>query len=216
MAFNAPVLTLTLPAAVTAGIAASQSGTAGTPLTLSGSLVTAGVANLVVPRRVIITSGGNDSGITFAIVGTDRYGRPQTEVLTGANIGAAQTTHDFLTVTSETPSGNTAGTVTSGTNAVGSTAPYIVDTFINSANYGAALEVTGTVTTTLEGSMTDLTPSWDLANNSPVWYPIAGWQNVTTNQQNTVTGPFTMIRLTNSSGTGTAKARLVVPFLAGA
>ena len=216
MAFNAPILTLQLPAAATTGIATSQSGTAATPLTLNGSLVSGGVANLVVAQRVIITSAGNDSGITFKITGTDRYGRPQTEILTGANVGAAQTTHDFLTVTSETPSSNTASTVTSGTNAVGSTAPYIVDTFINPGNYGAALEITGTVTTGLEGSMTDLSPNWDLANNSPVWYPIAGWNALTANQQNTITGPFTMIRLTNTSGTGTAKARLVVPFLAGA
>lgn len=215
MAFNAPVLTLTLPAAVATGIATSQSGMAGVHLTLNGSLVSVGIANLVVPRRVIITSAGNDSSITFTIVGTDRYGRAQTEILAGAT-GAVQTTHDFLTVISVTPSGNTASTVTSGTDAVGSTAPYIVDTFINPGNYGAALEITGTVTTGLEGSMTDLTPSWDLANNSPVWYPISGWSALTANQQNTITGPFTMIRLTNTSGTGTAKARLVVPFIGGA
>ena len=90
MAYTSPyrstVIMGPLAAAAATGIALSQSGTAGTALTLNGSLVTSGVANLgSIARRVIVTSAGNDSTNTFTIVGTDRYGRTQTEVLTGAN-----------------------------------------------------------------------------------------------------------------------------------
>lgn len=215
MAYNAPVLSLTLPAAVATGIATSQSGTAGTPLTLNGSLVSAGVANLVVARRVIITSAGDDSAHTFALVGTDRYGRPQSEILTGAN-GVATSTKDYLTVTSITPNNNTTSTVTSGTNATGSTAPYVTDSFINPGNYGCGMHFSGTVTSGLEGSYDDLTPAWDLANNSPTWYSITGFTGLTADANGTITGPFTMIRQTNTSGTGTATTRLIVPFIAGA
>ena len=215
MAFNAPVLTLQLSAGVVAAVAASQSlGGAGN-FTLNGSAVTAGVATLSPARRVLFTFAADETGHTFTIVGTDRYGRSQTDTVAGTTV-SAYTAKDFLTVTRVASSAATTGNVQIGTNAVGSTAPYIVDTFINPANIGAAIEITGTVTTGLEGSLTDLTPSWDLANNSPVWYSIAGFNPVSTLTQGTITGPFMMIRLTNTSGTGTAKARLVVPFLAGA
>lgn len=215
MAYNAPILTLTLAAAVVNGITTSQSlGGAGN-FTINGSLSTAGVATLIPARRVLFTFAGDETGHNFTVVGTDRYGRAQTEIVAGTTV-SAYTTHDFLTVTLISSSAATTSTVQIGTNAVGSTQPYVADTFINPANYGAAIEITGTVTTSLEGSMTDLTPSWDLANNTVVWYPISGWSSVTNNQQNTITGPFTMIRLTNTSGTGTAKARLVVPFNGGA
>lgn len=218
MAYNAPILTLTLPAAAATGIAASQSGTSGTPLTLSGSLVSGGVANLVVARRVIVTSAGDDSAHTFTLVGTDRYGRAQSEVLQGAN-GVAQSVKDYLTITSITPNNNTTSTVTAGTNATGSTAPYITDSFINPGDYGAAMIFSGTVTASIEVSYDDYTntlPPWDLANNTPTWYIDPNFNALTANSKATITGPVTMIRQTNTSGTGTATTRLIVPFIGGA
>lgn len=217
MAYNAPVLSLALPAAVTNGIAQSQSGTAHVALTLNGSLVTAGVANLVTAQRVVVTSAGDDSAHTFSIVGTDRYGRAQSETFSGntASPAVAVSAKDYLTVTSFTPNQNTTSTIIVGTGAYGSTAPYVCDTFINPANYGIGIKVTGTVAYLIEGSYDDLTPSWDLANNSPVWYTdVDGSAGATQNQ--TITGPFTMVRLTITSGTGTVTARLIVPFIAGA
>ncbi|MDE2102984.1 MAG: hypothetical protein KGL39_37415 [Patescibacteria group bacterium] len=216
MAYNAPVFTLALAAASANNIALSQSLGGARNLTLNGVLVTGGVAITDVARRIGITSAGNDSGITWTITGTDRYGRTQSESLAGANATVAQSVKDYATITQISGSGATAAAVTSGTTSTGSTAPYIVDSFINPAGIVAALEVSGTVTTGLEGSFTDLTPNWDLANNSPVWYPVAGFSGLTNNTQNTITGPFTMLRQTNTSGTGTATTRLVVPFIAGA
>lgn len=216
MAFNAPVLTLTLAAAVTNGIALSQSLGAAGNLTINGSLATAGVATFDVARYVGITSAGNDSGISWTITGTDRYGRPQSEVLAGGNATVVQSQKNYLTVTKIAGSGATASTVTAGSTASGSSAPCVLDTFVNPSNYGVGIEITGTVTTSIEGCITDLTPSWDLANNSPVWYTVANASSVSASQQFTITGPFTMLRLTTISGTGTAVARLVVPFNGGA
>ena len=61
MSGYANTLTLTLQATNANGIALSQSrGSAGN-LTLNGSLVSGGVANLVTAQFVGITSNGNDS-----------------------------------------------------------------------------------------------------------------------------------------------------------
>ena len=109
-----------LAAAVSAGLAASQSLAAAGDLTLNGSLVVGGVGVLDTQRRVIITSAGNDSGITWTVKGTNQSGAPITDVFAGGDAAAAQSNLDFLTVTSIYGSGATASTVTAGTNTVGS------------------------------------------------------------------------------------------------
>ncbi len=68
-----------------------------------------------ISRNVRITSGGNDSGITFAVVGYDVYGYPMSEAITGANAGVASGAKAFKYITSITPSGAAASTVTAGT-----------------------------------------------------------------------------------------------------
>lgn len=208
-------VSLSLPTAVANGIAQSQSGTAATPLTLNGSLVTAGVANLVKAQRVIVTSAGNDSTNIFTIVGTDTYGRVQTEALKGANTAAAQTSRDFLTVTSITPTNNTAAAVTSGTVNVGSTIPMIVDALVNSAIYGVSTTVTGTVNYTVEKSSDDLGPNYDFNTNVVTWYPAPSFTAQTTSVDGEIQGPCNFIRLTINSGAGTVVLRVIMPFLAG-
>ena len=120
------VTTVTIIAGNASLLAASQNGFAKAPLTLTGAALDA-------PRRIIVTSAGNDSGITFTVTGTARNEQNnvvQSETITGANGAAAQTTQDFLTVTSVAPSGNTASTVTVGTSGVAS-GPWVVwDSFI--------------------------------------------------------------------------------------
>lgn len=68
-----------------------------------------------VARAVTITSGGNDSGISFLITGYDFYGKPMTQRLTGANAGVATTLKAFMSIISIVPSGAVATTVTAGT-----------------------------------------------------------------------------------------------------
>jgi hypothetical protein len=68
-----------------------------------------------IARNIRITSGGNDSGITFDVAGYDLYGYPQTENITGANAGVASGKKAFKFVTSITPSGAVATTASAGT-----------------------------------------------------------------------------------------------------
>lgn len=126
---NPSVIQLQLPAADTNGIAMSQSAVAAVPLTLNGDLVAGGVADLVVAQRVVIHSGGDDSGITWTIVGTTRWGSPQSEVLAGKNASDAVSALDYLTVTSITSSGASASTVYAGTDEIGSS-EWVEDNFL--------------------------------------------------------------------------------------
>ncbi len=102
-------------------ISTSQSGTASSALTLNGSLISLNTFTDNTGKRLSITSeSGDESGYSFTIVGTDLSGNEQTEVITGP---ASSTTvfgsKTFKTVTSVTPTGNSAGTITIGTTGSG-------------------------------------------------------------------------------------------------
>ena len=104
-----------------AAYAASQSPGAAA-LTLSAStgvtaIVTNGVTRYTcdVARCVTVTSGGNDTGITFLISGYDAYGALLTQKLTGVSGSVATTKKAFLSVVSIVPSGAVASTVSAGT-----------------------------------------------------------------------------------------------------
>lgn len=109
-----------LAAAAANNIALSQSPGAGA-IVLNGSTVVAGVAVLDTQRRVIFTSGGNDSGINFTLSGTDDSGQKIGEVIAGANAGAATSVLDYKTVNLPTHTGSVAGTLTIGTSSIGAT-----------------------------------------------------------------------------------------------
>lgn len=213
--YNRP-LTLTLPAAVSNGIAVAQQPMSAGNLTLNGSLVTGGVANLVVARRVLISSVGDDSLLTFVVYGTDRYGRPQTESVPGTAGSSAYTNKDFLTVTRISISAAAAGNVTAGTNGVASTAPFVLDAWVNPESTGASTTVTGTVNYTIQFSDEDLSPAWDLNIYTPTWFSMFGFEAITANAFGQLNQPATMIRLTINSGTGTVVARIRQNFIAGA
>jgi len=107
-----------LAAAAANNIALSQTPTAA--LTLNGSLVVGGVAVMDKPRRVLITTTGNESAKTFTIVGTSWSGASISEVMTGPNISTGQSVLDYATVTSITISATAAAALTVGTNGVAS------------------------------------------------------------------------------------------------
>lgn len=209
------LVTLQLAAAAANNIAISQTiGGAGN-LTLNGSTVSGGVATLDVARRVLVTTTGNDSGITYTIYGTNGSGIAQSEVVTGPNIGSAYTQRDFKTVTRVATSGAAAANVTVGTNGIGSSTPIVLDTFVNPAIYGAAVSVSGTVNYTIEMAYDDFGPAWDLGVNQPTWYAASGFAALSSSQNGNIVGPCTMIRLTVNSGTGAASMKLIKPLIAG-
>ena len=107
-------------------ICLSQSGTASTPLLLNGALKqiryvspTVGVTGATIAmlpsvQPIYLTSAGNDSSITFAVVGMDVNNGALTETLTGTNAGVVASVNSYKAILSITPSGNTASTVTVG------------------------------------------------------------------------------------------------------
>ncbi len=148
-----------LTAAVTNGICLSQTLGAAGKLTINGSLASGGVATLTstscVARRVGITSAGNDSGITWTITGTNRYGVVHNETLAGANAGTANSVKDYATVTSIAGSAASASTVTAGTNTVASTEWRVFDIYREFFSVGLGFTATGTINATVEITFDD-------------------------------------------------------------
>lgn len=210
------IFSQTLVAAVANGISASQSPGAGAIL-LNGSLVTAGVANLgASQRRVIIASGGNDSGITFTINGSNQAGFPISDSFVGGSTATVQSNLDFKTVTSITHTGSVAGTVIIGTNGVGSSLWQIVNLNAYPPVIAIAVElVTGAVNFTVEHTYDDpnILPGTGGLNASGRTYPTP-WpdQNLTAfaaSGETQINVPIFAWRVTTNSGTGTITTRAI-------
>lgn len=194
------------------GVALSQAVAAAGFLTLTGAaLVNAdGVAVMDVPRRIIVTSSGNDTGITFTIVGNNGLngsGNPITETITGASGGAASTSLDFGTVESVYASGAAAGTVIVGTNGVASSPWQMVNTNEDPVNLTVAVVVSGTVNYDLEYTYDDVLGQYDGQGNwqppgLPTVWDDATMVNETGNEETTFSLPIAFWRITLNSGTG--------------
>ena len=100
------------------GFSASAQVGENAALTLGGALASGGSVTLGSARTVVITSGSDDSGISFNVVGTDLDGASLTENITGADTGAATGSSYFKTIVSVTAVGDPAGTVIAGTTGV--------------------------------------------------------------------------------------------------
>lgn len=109
-------VTISLAAADDNGVCQSQTPAAGgsQTLTINGALATGGVATMDVARHVSITSAGNDSGRTFTVTGTDRYGNSISESITGPNTTTVNGSKNFLTVTQVAVDDDTAAAITVG------------------------------------------------------------------------------------------------------
>ena len=101
------------------------------------------------PRRIGITSAGNDSGMTFTLTGLDWAGTSISETVTGANVGVASSVLDYSVLYSIVASAATASTITVGTTSVAASAWVRFDEY-TTAPVGAQFEVTGTVNYTLQ------------------------------------------------------------------
>tara|TARA_R110001599_G_scaffold16598_2_gene67334 strand:- start:2284 stop:2901 length:618 start_codon:yes stop_codon:yes gene_type:complete len=99
------------------GISAAAAVGNNAALTIGGALADGGSVTNVGGRLVTILSAGDDSGISFTVVGTDVNGDALTETVTGANAGTATSAKYFRTITSITAVGDPAGNVSAGVNA---------------------------------------------------------------------------------------------------
>lgn len=80
-------------------IAEEQSPGEAGDLTLDGADVSEGAVEFDVPRKVTLTSGSDNSGVTVTLTGTDENGDAATEDLTGPNAETVTSTGWFSTIT---------------------------------------------------------------------------------------------------------------------
>ena len=83
-------------------------------LTIGGALHSGGTVTNASGRLVTLLSAGDDSGISFTVVGTDVNGDALSETVTGANAGTATSSGFFKTITSITAVGDPAGNMSAG------------------------------------------------------------------------------------------------------
>jgi|TARA_R110002110_G_scaffold287044_2_gene501358 hypothetical protein len=67
------------------------------------------------PRKITITSAGDDSGISFTVVGLNENGTAVTETVTGIDSGVATSANYYSSITSITAVGDPAANVSAGT-----------------------------------------------------------------------------------------------------
>jgi len=173
-----------------------------------GVIIPSGTAVLDVARRVIFTSSGNDTGITFAVTGTDNAGNAQSETVTGASGGAASTVLSYKTFAPPVASGAAAGTVSIGTNGVAASPWVRLD---NWAPGGVAIQatVTGTVNYTIQQTLDDPNSATNpVAPASMTWVNSADAAVVaaTATQQSNYAFAPAFARVLLNSGTGSVTA----------
>lgn len=207
-------LTLTLAAASANAICLSQTPAGAGAMTLNGASVANGVATLDVARRVLVTSSGSDASVVFTIKGTNRDKNPASTTVTGVVSGTpVPTTGNFLTVTSITTSAATAGAITVGTDTTGSSAWVLVNPYSAYWSLSAAVQVTGTVTYTVEHTYDDPNKSisgtmdgFVVGANSaspPVVWPHPVLVNLSASQEGQYGNqPIMAHRVTITAGTG--------------
>tara|TARA_R110000764_G_scaffold12397_2_gene36386 strand:- start:8561 stop:9190 length:630 start_codon:yes stop_codon:yes gene_type:complete len=100
-----------------------------------------GVTTLTQPQHVTITCTSDESGATFTVVGTDRYGNALTEAITGPNATVVVGTKNFATVTSITSTADATG-VTAGVNGTCESQWYVLNYRGNDFNVGIGLDIT--------------------------------------------------------------------------
>jgi hypothetical protein len=206
------VISKSLIAAVADNIAQSQALAAAGNLTLNGTTVVGGVATLDTQRRIGITSGGNDTGITFTVYGTMQGGTAISETVTGASGGVATTTRDFLTLTRVAASGAVATTVEVGTTDVGATPWLLLDAWQTPFEVGIAVVVSGTVNFTVQETSDLPMPGLQIYNAGfnqtvpiPTPFDISALASKAANTEGSISDvPRNAIRLVVNSGTGTA------------
>lgn len=193
-------------------ICLSQTKTGAGNLTLNGSTVSGGVATLDKPRQVLITNGGNDTGITFTITGTTFGGQSVSETVTGTSGSTVATNTDFATVTSVSVSGSTSVSgVTVGTNGVAGSRWARMDGWAN-AQSALQVDVTGTVNYTVQTTMDDPNdPFAPVSVASVKW--VASTDTGVVGQSATKSSNFvatpTWVRLLLNSGNGSAALKIV-------
>lgn len=109
-------ITLTMAASDDDAVCQSQTPSGAGALTINGALASGGVATLDVPRHILITAAANESGRTFTLTGTDRFGKALSTTTAGPNATTKiVTAYNFKTLTTVSIDGAATGAVKVGT-----------------------------------------------------------------------------------------------------
>lgn len=172
------------------------------------SVGTWSAATLDQPRRVLLTFGGNETGKSATITGTDRYGNPISEVVAGANATTASTVQDFKTVTSIYFSAVAAGTIIAGTSGVAASAWVRFDDWTQNM-LSIQADVSGSVNYTVQSTLDDPNSPTDPVTPASITWFTSNDTNLASQtvarQSNTQIMP-TYARVLLNSGTGTVTA----------
>lgn len=215
----------TVTGANTSIIATTNSFYTVTSISISGASTGAvtvgrgGLATMDKARRIIITSGGADTGITFTITGTDVNGSPISEAVTGASGAAASSVLDYKTVTSVVSSGAAASTVKVGTVATGGAAasPWVrFDDYAANSQVSIQCTVTGTANYTVQQTMQDPNALDGVADEAITWvnHPDTALVAATTTQQGNYGYAPLFARVVLNSGTGSVSGVFRQAYLA--
>lgn len=214
---NPSLVSLQLPAGVTNGIALAQAVAGAKNLTLNGSLVTSGVANLTGPgagaqRVVAVSANAGDNTQILTITGLNISGAAISEKLALNGVTQVNSIYDYASVSNIAINAATAGNITAGTDAIGST-PWVLDNFLSPGWYlSVAVSLTGTVNYTVEHTYDDpnttptLYSSMEPASNQPplVWANATLAAKTANGEAQYANWPIFAHRLTINSGNGKA------------
>lgn len=200
------------------GISVSQTPGGAGALTITGALASGGVATLDIPRRVMISCAGNNSGRTFTITGTSDGEKVISETITGPNATTVSSLKDYKTVTGVSINGASTGAVkigtTDGTTGTASTpcmsTPWCPIDRYDYNGVALGIEVTGTINYTVQHTLTD--PNTGPLDNpdkylTPYAHPTIAAK--TANDFATYSHPLSAVRVTVNSYTPTTGAVVV-------
>ena len=200
------VQTRQLAAGVNTSVAQDQQLAAAGDLTLDGTLVVDGVAQLGSQRRVILESAGNISATNFTVTGTDDSGAIISETLAGPNATTVPTELNFSTVTQIAADAAFATDVEIGTDDVGASQTVPLDQYLTPFNVSLALVITGTVDVTVEFTFDDVFGDFPGPHS---WVPHPDLTNITADADATFISPVSACRLLTNSGDGEAVLRII-------
>jgi hypothetical protein len=192
-------------------IALSQSVAAGGNAIINGGSAADGVFTLDTQRRIAIVSAGNDSANTALIYANRQSGQPITEVLDLTNVGTAVSKLDYFSGGTVTFPQGTAGAITIGTDAQGSTDWAVPNYNITPFELNVAHQISGSVTVNFETTNDPNFWATPLGRNAPTPQPNVTEivQGVTAGQVVSLTQPVTGWRETITAGQGTITAQAV-------
>lgn len=167
----------------------------------------AGLGTLDVARRIILTSGGNDSARTAVLTGTDWAGAPISETVTLTNASIASSVLSYKTVTSVLTSGSIATTIIVGTNALADSPWIAFEDFAAVAESALQTNVSGTANYTVRYSMDSPNRPSSPAYNNPAlmsWIDStdAGVVAATASKYSSIAATPAFLKVVLNSGTG--------------